>query len=602
MSSILKLLKVEKGFRSLIDNDPSLRHFLSKRFPDQGVEVAPGLFSDSEEFRRFVHKEVNLLQKSGNFVPKFDKEGRVTNAIDESYLKLFTVSGYHSHPRPVGVDSNLSSRAELGLPSNWLSERAEKIFEEVFVYLTLRHKESSLPVNSKSKSGPPLWTYDPPVKLTGMDRVMAYIEANKDRRPTISELTAHKIYCYALVGYRSQVDSIDKVREVPVGRGHYVIANKITKWSDMFRTRERAVYAFSSDVNLCFQSLWSGIQKYAFTKYEKTFKVRFPEDVGDRMDRFSHHTTVDVKGFDLNVPAFMLRKFLDLCAKYEILNTCALTILEYMLGSPSISPCPFLEPQEWYPTGDVLDEQAYHLNRGLQSGIFCVSFLGRLIMSSEMLFKLDSVNNNVLGNVEKYFEHKMPDAAFINASDDNFCGANSKELLDSWISAKGHFEVKKEEHLIFLGYFYNYEGGLLKPYPNLSNLMFVNRECPERSIGLQEGDMRAGWYTGWKMVKELGMQHPLYQEAYAIKEQAAKEALGDSYETIMNRKQEPLRMFGALTTEEKWFLTNPDAIHYKIDAEDLSKDVLSLVYAAQSPQQTKIWARKMSGNGVIWTN
>lgn len=600
MANILRLLKTGPGFSKLIDEDPGLRRFLQRRFPDQGVEVAPNIYSDTREFRDFVHREIELLTKSGNFVPKFDDAGNVTNAIDDSYLKIKTIPGYHSHPRPVGIDSNVGEREKRKLSQNWLSEDAKRIYKELFVYLVLRRVDASLPVNAKSTSAMPLWTYDPAEKLGGMERVLKYIEKNKDRRPTISELAAHQIYCFAVVGYRSQVDSIDKKRQVSVGNGRVVEADKTTEFADMYRTRERAVYAFSSDINLCFQSLWCGIQKHAFTAYDKTFKVRFPEDVGDRMNRFKSHTTVDVAGFDTTVPSFILEYFLELLEEYQILNTCAIQILRYMLGAPSISPCPFLKEEEWYPTGDYLNEDDYHLNRGLLSGVFCVSFLGRWIMAGEMLFKLHQVNNNVIGNVEKYLLHQMPDAAFINASDDNFCGASSQKLLDDWIAAPGHFMVEKEDHRIFLGYFYNYEGGLLKPYPNLSNLMFVNRDCPERSIGLDADDQRAGWYTGWKMVKELGLSHPLYHEAYHIKEQACLDVYGRTYEAQMNMKQEPLRLFGALTTEEKWFLTNPDAIHYKVDAENISPELLALRFKAQSPKETNNWAAIMAGPGVIW--
>lgn len=600
MASILRSLKVGPGFRKLLDNDQGLRRFLSKRFPDQGIEVAPYLYSNTREFRDFVHREIELLEKSGNFAPKFDSNGNVINAIDTSYLKIKTIPGYHSHPRPVGIDNNVEERKKRKLSSTWLSDDAKKIYKELFVYLTVRRKNASLPVNSKSTSAMPLWTYDAHEKLGGMRRVLDYIEKNKDRRPTITELAAHQIYCFAVVGYRSQVDSIEKKREVSVGHGRIVTADKNTPFADMYRTRERAVYAFSSDVNLPFQSLWCGIQKHAFETYDKTFKVRYPEDVGDRMNKFKVHTTVDVGGFDTTVPNFILEYFLELLEEFEILNTCAITILRYMLGAPSISPCPFLDEDEWYPTGDYLDSEAYHLNRGLLSGIFCVSFLGRWIMAGEMLFKLHQVNANVIGNVENYLLHQMPDAAFINASDDNFCGASSERLLNDWMSAKGHFDVQKEDHRIFLGYFYNYEGGLLKPYPNLSNLMFVNRDCPERSIGLEESDQRAGWYTGWKMVKELGMSHPLYQEAYHIKERACMDALGRTYEAQMNMRQEPLRLTGALTTEEKWFLTNPDAIHYKVDADDISPELLKLRFQAQDPSETNEWARIMAGPGVIW--
>jgi len=600
MASILRSLNCGPGFKKLLDEDPGLRKFVSRRFTDRGVEVAPYIYSDSPEYRRFAKREIELLQESGNFVPKYDDQGNVTNAIDESYLKIMTISGYHSHPRPVGIYDNVEARNEKDLPSDWLSQDAKDIFEECFVHLTLRRKDASLPVNSKSTSAMPLWTKEPAEKLQGMQRVLNYMHANADRSPTISELAAHQIYCFAVVGYRSQVDPIEKVRMVSVGKGKIVQADKKTDKPDMSRTRERPVYAFSSDVNLAFQSLWAGIQKFAFSEYETTFKVRYPEDVGDRMNKFTAHTTVDVGAFDTTVPDFILEFFLELLVKYQILTQCAVTMLRYMLGAPSISPCPFLEEEEWSPTGDYTDEDAYHLRRGLLSGIFCVSFLGRLIMSSEMLFKLNQVNNNVKGNVGRYFKHEMPDAAIINASDDNFCGASSHTLLDAWMKAPGHFQVEREEHRIFLGYFYNYEAGMLKPYPNLSNLMFVNRDCPERSIGLDVDDQRSGWYTGWLMVKELGITHPLYQEAYDIKNRACEEVYGRPYEAQMNMKQEPLKIYGALTAEEKWFLTNPDSIHYKIDAEDISPELLALRFQAQSPQLTNDWAKIIAGPGVIW--
>lgn len=601
--SILRSLIVESGFRKLIDNDPGMRRFLSRRFPDQSLEVAPNIYSNTPEYRRYIKRQIELLEQSGNFVPKLDAEGRVINAIDESWRKMVTIPGLHSHPRPIGIESNVEERKKKGLTDKWLSDDAKRIFRETFIYLAVRHKKASLPVNSKSTSAMPLWTYDANEKLGGMKRVLDYIQANADRAPTIAELDAHKIYCFAVLGYRSQIDSPERIREVSIGNGRVVKADKSTPYAGFYRTRERAVYAFSSDVNLAFQSLWCGIQKHAFERYDKTFKVRFPEDVGDRLNRFKHHCTVDVSGFDTTVPYFILEYFLELLEEFQILNKCALTILRYMLGAPSISACPFLEEEEWYPTGDYLNEEAYSLFKGLLSGVFCVSFLGRWIMSSEMLWKLHQANGGkVIGNVEKYFDHQMPDAAFINASDDNFCGATSQHLLDDWIEAPSHFQIEKEIHLVFLGYFYNYEGGLLKPYPNLANLMFVNRDNPERSIGLEEDDQRSGWYTGWKMVKELGGTHPLYDEAYQIKNQACFDVFGRTYESQMMMKQEPLKLYGALTTEEKWFLTNPDMIHYRIDAENINPELLKLRFQAQDPLQTLEWAKVMAGPGVIWTD
>lgn len=52
--SILRSLIVESGFRKLIDNDPGMRRFLSKRFPDQSLEVAPNIYSNTPEYRRYI--------------------------------------------------------------------------------------------------------------------------------------------------------------------------------------------------------------------------------------------------------------------------------------------------------------------------------------------------------------------------------------------------------------------------------------------------------------------------------------------------------------------------------------------------------------------
>lgn len=600
MASPLKNLKCPPGFKKLVDEDPGLRKFLSRRFFDAGIEVAPNVYSDTKEFRDVVHREMDLLEKSGRFTPQYDSEGNVINAVDESWRRLCTIPGMHQFPRPIGILSNIDERKNRKLPDDFVSPRAKQIFENLFVLLVIRRVDASLPVNSKSTSAMSSWTFEPSEKLAEMMHVLSYMHANRDRKPTPLELSLHKIYCFPVLGYRSQVDAVDKVRSVHIGNGVFVNAEKRTVFSNMYRTRERAVYAYSAAVNLAFQSLWCGIQKHAFSLYDKTFKVRYPEDVGYRMDKFKSHCTVDVGGFDTTVPEYILEFFLELLEKYEILTTCALTMLRYMLGAPSISPSPFMDDSEWAPTGDYTNLDDYHLTRGLPSGIFCVSFLGRWIMASEMLCKLDHVNQNVLGNEEAYLLHQMPDAAFINASDDNFCGASSQKLLDDWMAAPGHFQVEKESHKIFLGYFYNYEGGLLKPYPNISNLMFVNRDCPERSIGLEEGDRRAGWYTGWKAVKDLAMSHPLYQEAYSIRERAFTDVFGRSYESQMAMKQEPLKLNGAYTTEEKWFLTDPDVIHYKVDAEDLSPDILKLRYQAQSPTLTNNWAAIIAGPGIIW--
>lgn len=601
MSKILDLMKKHHNLQVMLDRYPGLRRFLSRRYQDAGLEVAPYLYTNDEVWRKFVNEEIRLLEESGNFDPKYI-DGVVANAVNGGYDRMRTVPGMHQHPRPEGITDNLAEREKLKLPKNFLSDRAEKIMEEVFVCMTLRRKDASLPVNAKSISGPPFFEKDPGIKLSYMVKFLEYVKKNGHRKPTLAELAANEFYLFAVIGYRSQVDEIKKVREVSLSDGSSVKAEKKTEWGGFVRTRERAVYAFSSDINLAYQSLWCGIQKFCFEEYEKTFKVRFAQDAADRMNRFAYHCTVDVTGFDRTVPDFILEYFLELCEKYEVLNTCALHILRLLLGAPAYAPSPHLEPREWGDGKDPLDEANYYLRRGLLSGIFCVTFLGRWIMTGEMLIKLDHVNHKVLGNVEDYLHHNMDDAAFINATDDNFCGTNSQALLDAWIDAPGHFDVKKEPFLAFLGYFYNNENGKLVPYPNIINLMFVNRENPEHSIGNDEGDRRAGWNTGWKMVKDLAMTHPLFNEAHTIKNKAMLHATDGKYdyEGMMLRKIEPLKISTALTDEDKWFLVNPDSIHYKIDVDNVSPELLALRSVAQDPKLTTDWAKVMAGSGIIW--
>lgn len=602
MAKALDNFERHKNLQILIDRYPGLKRFLSRKMIDRGIEVAPNLYSDDVVWREFVKEEVRLLKEDGEFDAKI-VDGKVVNDVRGGYEKLMTIPGFHQYPRPEGIIDNTMYRDELDLPKDFISKRAKDIMEEVFLLMVVRRVDASLPVNAKSISGPPHFIKEPPLKLKYMKRFLDFVAANKDRKPTLAELAAHEFFCFAVVGYRSQVDELKKNRDIILPDGKVIKVNKLTEHTGFVRTRERAVYAFSSDINLAFQALWCGIQKFAFSRYFKTFKVRFSTDVSDRMSRFPHRATVDVSGFDRTVPDFILKFFLDLCRKYGILNECALTILEYLLGAPSFAPSPYLDDSSWGSIVDPLDPKNYYLRRGLPSGIFCVTFLGRWIMSSEMLIKLDHVTKDVLGNVERYFDHEMPHAAFINASDDNFLGTTNADLLGKWLAAPGHFKVEKEPFKEFLGdFFMDNELGGITPVPNIVNMMFINRDVPEHGIGNEEGERRAGWYTGWTMVKDLAMKHRLYNKAMLIKNKAMLHATGGTrdYEAVMKSKEEPLKLFPGLTDADRWFVTNPDSIHYKIDIDDVSKELLELTTQAQSPELTTQWAKVMAGPGIIW--
>lgn len=577
-SKIRSLIDMSPGWAKIYDENKKFASRMGMRHQNHGVMVFPELLSDTDSMLKFRSELHHALQASE--WQAASGAASQSSLITGSWDPLLSIAGYVMSPTANGMVNNDHLITDLNLPRTFMKPKHRLIMAEVARVMFGSAKLSSMSFKKSSSSGFPYFSSDVMLKEKLWEHGSAVLIANKGKMLKPTEFLKLQVPTFYITGARTQPEGLKK-RMVWDGYS-FVESDKSTPFEGFHTMRHRLVYAGAGAANYAINGVFTSVRASYYSRLEKTYKIRYPQDIADRFEKFSSLITVDVSNYDTTIQDWMFDNLLQILVEEELFDPVFVSLLRAMLGGPSASQSPYpLEMNKRWPTvGDPYDDSTYEMRKGLMSGIAVVSDFGRFFMTWNLLSMLDDVTGDVLGNVERYLTHQMPLAAFSNSSDDNFIGCVTEELMIKWLGTREkpratYFDVRAEDYLVYLGTQYYRENGRLKFVPNLQSWL-VKWQCPEHSISLDgKANNRRYWKDGWFGRNSLYDYHPQFRDLYQLTDSIFKEYHHISMrDVVLQGTQAPDQTY-TLSEADKIYLDNPDSIHYKIDINDVSPELLN---------------------------
>lgn len=572
MANIMQQVQMSAGWRKLVNENPVLKGKLGLQFGNRPLEIFPGLTTTDPKILRTHERWYKTL--SENWVAKSSAQDQL---LPLNWDALLARGGYTMSPVSIGMEDNEYLVKEL--PSGFIRAVDKVILDELAKVMFGKFVRASMSIKKSSSAGFPHFRKDIDSKIEMWKHGMDVCRAFKGKRLTPYQWLSYKVPCIYYCGRRTQPEGL-KPRQVFDGF-NFVESSKDIGIPGFHAMRFRLVYGGSGSANYVINTAFTPIRKYYYSAFEKTYKVRYPEDLVDRMSRFGSHMTIDVKNYDTTIQEWHFRELLRALSEQELLDPVLLSLLEACLGGPSASgsPYPLSEGKPWRLIGDPLDNDTYTMRKGLMSGIATVSDFGRFFMTWTILCELHQVTGDVVGNIDRYLRHMMPLAAFCNSSDDNYIGTASKKVMDDLMAGlrKTYFKIEPEDQLVYLGTQYFFRGNGRLDYAPVIQSAFVKWNCPEYAISnMIKNTHRVNFGDGFMMRDRLFDKHENYRDIYeeldSIFERETGSTMLGSIRSVAPRSSAD----GVLTTADSIYLDNPDAIHYKINIEDVSPHLIAM--------------------------
>lgn len=588
------------------------RHFGFK-LGSRGVEVFPGIMSDDPQFLTFC---TSLSRRLHDELPKkvvqangfFDE-----NAITTNFQELNTVAGYNMIPATYAVIDNSLLRDELGLNHSFESKRDEKIFEELMRVRYAEHDGSRGKISRISSSTFPFFSKSVELKANHLSHLLKYGEDIK-RLFDMNDLeTIYKKYklLFGMVDvYRSQADSFTEVngsfkpKERLVNDIDYSISGgRLGKRFPADKSiisggrvlegkascRARTAYGFSNAPNLMCTAAFEGFRHYADSTFGMTYKHTTRSAIEEKINKFSNVIAVDVTQYDQSVPLYLMEKWIE-CSPF---NSFGKQMLNLMVNAPMFYRGVSQESKPYW-SGDPLDIGYFNQFRGLISGLFSTSAMGKDFFTFCLLTILDRVYGDVLGNVEKILKWEHPVYAVTNMGDDSNFHFNddrlakyfSDQLETSRYGVSPYFKVDIEDGFKFLGNIGYEVDGVKKLCGDLGSY-FKNMLVPERSLG---GSHRKYGVYGLLERRSVYSSHPLFNEADAIFQSEFKSCFGYNWLELMesNLVMPKSEAATVMSQAEIEVMLDPSKLHYKYNEDDIRDEVLEIIEEKISKKNTEL--------------
>lgn len=585
----------------------SLRPKLKQQYPSRPGESYPSMDPNNSKYVdtvRAIAEDFDSLvdhEPVNRFAPK--------TGVSASMSLICSVTGSLGKPSGhVLYDNAILRSDELKISKNALSKRDETVMELLYDVVLEKAVYGSIKVNSKSSSGLPEGTFDRNVKL----QRVRYALKNFDKFVIATERgdvdTLHTEYnaCYAYVqNYRGQPDKFGKVRwadtldyAISGGReGERIEVDKtftnkhgqIVEGMQLMRPRH--VMGMSNVINLIIHTFATPAADYYLNEFSFTWKHTDKQQIADKINAYLREfpdgviVGVDVPNYDKSVPTTLREHYFN-CLKRDKLSEAMVNIIRKAAYAPVFQP----------ETGDGLGavfhgdplKNEQHTSPGIFSGHAMVSMEGKFYNVGQVGMLLNYMTNDqyIKSHEDwKQFLKGQKNVRILNAGDDGLIMFPNQKLADEFFSEKimsqSLLKIEPEASLQFLGFTFTEEvvDGVrqVKPHQNLISMgkgLFA-REKPWTH------KLRKDFFAiGFAELFDVYSEAPAYDTFMKILDIQWTKRMGQSFtayrEYIIdnNRHRRP----HALTEADRMYLANPDAIHYKMDAGQISDHVLEMDY------------------------
>jgi hypothetical protein len=581
--------------------DKKIKEFASKpRLGDSSFQIFPGIINDA----KFCELATRLVCKLSAIFPDID------------WSPCLTVPGYWPVPR-----------GGMAAAKSWdIKPSYAKTLRMLGKLMYKNRKIGATSIKKTSTTSLPAFTTSLMYKKGIIDFWIDYgddILDTYERRGFEGLLQLPYAIVYGgTVGYRRQADSFKelrvkgstivsyewKVRKVFNYQGIEMVSDKTLhtpfarQYPHMQAPRSRQVAQESQTVNLPNVFFYKQIQRGMFEfgnaiwkNHEGTENVRKLE--------FSHHPhllKLDVKELDRHLHFDILENirqgYIDAGCNPRWVDHLRRCIHGPMLCFEDGPPY-----KSWAWTYDPRKIKEVHLlhDYGMPSGYAGVSPEDKAAFTALLFSTLVEI-----GMVKKNFDeedllaflsNKIDGVRTINSGDDTVMSFREvlvkRDFLDS-ISKSG-MTIEEEPHVSFLGQDFIVNGNVLTAIPQLANslknILVPEHEWggPRRKVpgfGLIERNKyyqaNPGWPTVWHILN-------------ATLRELGSIGLDDYIQDGTNPENRPPLVGEITNLNDVVFALNPDAINYKLNEEDVSKELLDMYYltydAEQSARLNYLW-------------
>lgn len=578
------------------------------------IDVFPEIMSDDPRYLAFCSRLATRLDEElpkkrvleSGFYDEF--------AISTNFQELNTVAGYNMKPATYAVIDNTALRDEMFLCRDFQNDRDRQIFAELMACRYKEHDGTRGKISRISSSTFPFFSKSMELKSQHLSLLLSKGEKFKKlvMEDNLEDLFEEFKVLFAMVDvYRSQADvfkldgSTYKPKERFVndieyansgGRlGKRFIADKSVVIHGRLldgkaAARARTAFGYSNVLNLIMTAAFEGFRHAGDLKFGKTFKHRSRAEILEKIEQYENVVPVDVTQFDQSVPKFLMDEWI----KLSPFNEFGKKILSLMVTSPMFYRG-VSEDTEPYWSGDPFDIDYYNQYRGLISGLFSTSAMGKDFFTFCTLTMLDKVYGDVLGNVEKILKWEHPAYAITNMGDDtniHFNGKSFRSFVTSQMETQQYgmsqyFKVDLEDGFKFLGNIgYINKDGKKRLCGDIGTYL-KNMLVPERGVSSKH---RKYAVYGLLERRHVYADHPLFQIVDQIFMEEFARAFSISWIDLMEKHLElPVSEDVYVRTQaELEVLLDPSKLHYKYSEEDINPTVLEIIEQRISEDDTDL--------------
>lgn len=583
----------DKGFFNEVFSNGAGMHSVPLTL-SQSVNTWPKLWSQTEEhvnFQRELTKELNR-----SIPTTLDDEGFTTNGVLSDFSKLLCSAGTVANPMSYVAVDNKKFREELGL-RNQLTADEIAIFTELFDIAFSEADVVPVNVTKLSSGGMRRFSRDLGWKLSFAEWL--YEEENLEKFLDAVERDDHLTLanefetCIALyMQKRIQIDTPGKKRlvfdlEYARSGGNsgsiYEADNSVSfggvRYSDMVAGRARNVQAGPWTVNCVLQSPASSLMYSLFRRFPSVFHVNTPEQLEDSL-RGNNCYFSDVKEFDRSIPESLITLFHERMALRWDPRLVKLSLK--LFTAPYYTRPLEKDGRKGVWVGDPRDPES-RLFAGNRSGHGFTSVINKLIKVGETLCVINHVLP-VKGRVLTYLKGEGL-IRFINNGDDSVDMCADDALFARFVAAredksKGLFDVQREVGCGFSGMLATRQSANDRNYKVVNKVHSALEKMwvPERSIG---GNFRAFWTIGFIDRIANIRKTEAGREAWDIHMSVFRRTLSGHCSDFMTTLMEEHARIGlntrGYTTKDAEVVDDPDKLHYKYTADEISAKVLEAV-------------------------
>lgn len=594
------LTKSAKNARSAVAKDEPQYIFPPiPNYCDEGI-----LSSD----RRALNLNANLAMRlTDRIQAEVDEEGISSpNAIPSNFYSMFTVSGFATDMFIPLLD-NRNLRKELNLYDDFASIRDRQIFDELMHCCYSKWIQSTVHISRDSSTCFPYF-------VKGVETKKELFEYTCRNWETIGPMIAkgdleslyrdHNALIMYYMGTRLQPDKVmvesDGTRKskdrylwdleyaMSGGKkGNRWVADKTISTPEYtikghFRMRKRVVFGTAGWMNYFINAIFNGFREHYLHEYEFTWKHRTADQILHKIRQFKHFIGFDVHQYDNTIANFMFDRWLTNLKNYVREDVVYLIYLA--LHSPFYQPNIKVGKSEKLMVGNPLDPEHFKFNYGLPSGIPPNPDLGKMMMTFNLLVRLDREFNDVLEvGIDTILKGKHPLYGILNMGDDSIILLNDDHVnakiqkdVANDVDPGPYFKMEKEQAISFLGnVFYRDHHNELQLAPNLVS-MFSNWFVPE--VGTTHRRRRY-WAIGWEERNAYYMNAPSFSAAWDILSEEFYNNFGLNPDFYAKRGKELAGdpQLNLMNDLERLLLDDPSKMYYRVSPKDISEELLDKI-------------------------